>query len=168
MFDALQAYLGAEYVNNFNEFSRTWQVNVQAEGKFRSNPEDIGKIQVRNAEGEMIPIGTLAQIKYSLGPLRVDRYNMFPAVHIMGQGAPGISSGQALDFMEELAAEYLPPGTAFQWTNMAYQEKLVGGQVYIVFAMGILMVVLILAGQYKAGLTRLPSWLLCLSLFWVQ
>lgn len=149
VFDALQAFLGSEYVNDFNEFSRTWQVNVQAEGRFRSNPVDITRIQVKNTEGEMAPIGTLAKVKYALGPLRIDRYNMFPAIHIMGQGAPGVSSGQALQVMEDLAAEYLPPGAGYEWTNMAYQEKLVGGQVYIVFAMGILMVVLILAGQYE-------------------
>ncbi len=98
----------------------------------------------------MVPIGTLATVKYSLSPLRIDRYNMYPAVHIMGGGAPGVSSGQALEAMEILAAQDLPPGTSYEWTGMAYQEKLVGGQVYMVFGMAILMVVLILAAQYQS------------------
>jgi hydrophobic/amphiphilic exporter-1 (mainly G- bacteria), HAE1 family len=150
VFDTLQAYLGSTYVNDFNEFGRTWQVNVQADSMFRSNPEDIRRLQVRNLDGEMVPIGTLAKVEYKLGPLRIDRYNMYPSIHIMGQGAPGVSSGQALQTMEHLAARNLPQGTRYEWTGMAYQEKLVGGQVYMVFGMAILMVVLILAAQYES------------------
>jgi hydrophobic/amphiphilic exporter-1 (mainly G- bacteria), HAE1 family len=150
VFDALQAYLGSTYVNDFNEFGRTWQVNVQADSMFRSGPEDIKRLQVRNQDGEMVPIGTLARVEYSLGPLRIDRYNMYPAIHLMGGGAPGVSSGQALQAMEELAQRDLPPGTGYEWTGMAYQEKLVGGQVYMVFGMAILMVILILAAQYES------------------
>lgn len=150
VFDTLQAYLGSTYVNDFNEFGRTWQVNVQADSMFRASPDDIKRLQVRNLDGEMVPIGTLAKVEYSLGPLRIDRYNMFPAIHIMGEGAPGVSSGQALQTMENLAARNLPPGASYEWTGMAYQEKLVGGQVYMVFGMAILMVVLILAAQYES------------------
>jgi multidrug efflux pump subunit AcrB len=150
VFDTLQAYLGATYVNDFNEFGRTWQVNVQADSMFRCNPEQIGRLQVKNADGEMVPLSTLAKIKYSSAPLRIDRYNMYPAIHIMGGGAPGVSSGQALEAMESLAAQDLPTGAGYEWTGMAYQEKLVGGQIYMVFGMAILMVVLILAAQYES------------------
>ncbi|MFH0824391.1 MAG: multidrug efflux RND transporter permease subunit [Pseudomonadota bacterium] len=150
VFDTLQAYLGSTYVNDFNEFGRTWQVTVQGDGMFRADPDDIKRLQVRNIDGDMVPIGTLAKVDYNLGPLRIDRYNMFPAVHIMGEPAPGVSSGQALETMEDLAKQYLPPGAAYEWTGMAYQEKQVGGQVYMVFGMAILMVVLILAAQYES------------------
>jgi hydrophobe/amphiphile efflux-1 (HAE1) family protein len=150
VFDTLQAYLGSTYVNDFNEFGRTWQVMVQAEGVYRSKPGDIAKLQVRNTEGQMVPLGTLVKADYSLGPLRVDRYNMFPAVRILGEGAPGVSSGQALRTMENLATEVLPPGMSYEWTGMAYQEKKVGGQVFLVFGMAVLIVVLILAAQYES------------------
>jgi HAE1 family hydrophobic/amphiphilic exporter-1 len=150
VFDSLQAYLGSTYVNDFNEFGRTWQVNVQADSMYRASPDDIKGLQVRNLDGEMVPLGTLAKVEHSLGPLRIDRYNMFPAIHIMGEAAPGASSGQALQIMGELAEQNLPPGTGYEWTGMAYQEKLVGGQVYVVFGMAILMVILILAAQYES------------------
>ncbi|MFH0960705.1 MAG: efflux RND transporter permease subunit, partial [Pseudomonadota bacterium] len=110
LFDSLQAYMGSTYVNDFNQFGRTWQVMVQAAAKYRSSPEDIARLQVRNLEGQMVPIGTLAKIQYSLGPLRIDRYNMFPAVRILGEPAEGASSGQALKAMESLANENMPIG----------------------------------------------------------
>ena len=149
VFDTLQAFMGSTYVNDFNEFGRTWQVMVQAAAKYRSSPEDIARLQVRNLEGQMVPVGTLAKIQYSLGPLRIDRYNMFPAVRLLGEPAAGISSGQALKAMETLAEEILPPGTGYEWTGMAYQEQKVGGQIFIVFGLAIFIVVLILAAQYE-------------------
>jgi HAE1 family hydrophobic/amphiphilic exporter-1 len=150
VFDTLQSYLGSTYVNDFNEFGRTWQVNVQAEGIYRSKPSDILRLQVRNQEGQMVPLGTLVKVENRLTPLRVDRYNMFPAIRVMGQPAPGISSGQALDAMEDLASQTLPAGAKFEWTGMAYQEKKVGGQILIVFAMAVLVVVMVLAAQYES------------------
>ncbi|MGB6064813.1 MAG: multidrug efflux RND transporter permease subunit [Desulfomonilaceae bacterium] len=150
VFDTLQAYLGSTYVNDFNEFGRTWQVKVQADAKYRADPKDIAQLQVRNLKGEMVPLGTLVKVDYSLTPLRIDRYNMFPAVRLLGEGAPGVSSGQALQAMENLAAEILPPGTGYEWTGMAYQEKKVGGQVFMVLAMAVLIVVLILAALYES------------------
>lgn len=150
VFDTLQAYLGSTYVNDFNEFGRTWQVMVQADAKFRDSPEDISRLQVRNLQGQMVPIGTLAKIKYNLGPLRIDRYNMYPAVRVLGEPAPGVSSGQALKAMESLAADVLPPGASYEWTTMAYQEQKAGGQIFMVFGMAIFIVVLILAAQYES------------------
>ncbi len=150
VFDTLRAYLGSTYVNDFNEFGRTWQVMVQAEAKFRDSPDDISRLQVRNLEGQMVPIGTLAKIRYSLGPLRIDRYNMYPAVRVLGEPAPGVSSGQALNVMENLAADTLPPGAGYEWTGMAYQEQQAGGQIFVVFGLAIFIVVSILAAQYES------------------
>ncbi len=150
VFDTLQAYLGSTYVNDFNELGRTWQVMVQADGRFRARPEDIVKLQVRNLENEMVPLGTLAKVDYSLTPLRVDRYNMYPAIRVLGENAPGISSGQALAQMETLADEILPPGVNYEWTGMAYQEKAIGGQIFFVLALAVLVVIMILAAQYES------------------
>ncbi len=149
VFDTLQAYLGSAYVNDFNEFGRTWHVTVQADGRFRTNTEDIERLQVRNDEGEMVPVGTLAKVNRSTAPLRIDRYNMFPAIRVIGEGAPGVSSGQVMQAMESLAEETLPPGAGYQWTGVAFQQKKIGGQVFLVFAMAVLVVVMILAAQYE-------------------
>ena len=150
VFDTLQTYLGSTYVNDFNKFSRTWQVRVQGESMFRSDPKDISQLFVRNNEGKMIPLGTLMSARYEVGPMRVDRYNLFPTAKVMGGNAPGHSSGQALDVMERLAAQILPPGMTFEWTNMAYQEKKAAGKATITFISAILVVVLILAALYES------------------
>jgi HAE1 family hydrophobic/amphiphilic exporter-1 len=150
VFDTLQSYLGSTYVNDFNEFGRTWQVKVQADGVFRSKPSDITTLDVRNLDGQMVPLGTLVKVENRLTPLRVDRYNMFPAIRLMGEGAPGVSSGQALRIMENLADETLPSGTKYEWTGMAYQERKVSGQIFIVFAMAVLVIVMVLAAQYES------------------
>lgn len=150
VFDTLQAYLGSTYVNDFNKFSRTWQVRVQAESRFRRQPEDISRLYVRNLEGDMVPLGSLLSVRYDIGPMRVDRYNMFPTAKVMGDAAPGYSSGQALEAMEELAAKVLPPGMGYEWTNMAYQEKKAAGKGPITAAMAIIVVVLILAALYES------------------
>ncbi|HMK35905.1 MAG TPA: multidrug efflux RND transporter permease subunit [Desulfomonilaceae bacterium] len=150
VFDTLQTYLGSSYVNDFNKFSRTWQVRVQADSMFRRNPEDISNLFMRNNERKMIPLGTLVSTKYDVSPMRVDRYNLFPTAKILGENSPGYSSGQALDIMERLAETILPPGMAHEWTNMAYQEKKSSGKAAITFLAAILVVILILAAQYES------------------
>jgi len=150
VFGTLQTYLGSTYVNDFNKFSRTWQVRVQGDSMFRRNPEDISQLFLRNKDGKMIPLGTLINARYEVGPMRVDRYNLFPTAKILGQNAPGYSSGQALQTMETLAERTLPPGMAFEWTNMAYQEKKAAGKAVITFVAAILVVILILAGLYES------------------
>jgi HAE1 family hydrophobic/amphiphilic exporter-1 len=150
VFETLQTYLGSTYVNDFNKFSRTWQVRVQADSPFREKPEDISRLYVRNLEGDMIPLGTVLGSRYIVSPMRVDRYNMFPTAKVMGNAAPGYSSGQALDAMEELAGKVLPPGMGYEWTNMAYQEKKAAGKGTVTFVMALLIVILILAALYES------------------
>ena len=150
VFDTLQSFLGSTYINDFNEFGRTWQVMAQADAGFRSKLEDIQRLQVRNLSGEMVPLGTLIKAEYTVAPIRIDRYNMFPAIRLIGDSAPGVSSGQALKSMENLAAQILPQGVSYEWSGMAYQEKKVSGQIFIVFGLAVLIVVLILAAQYES------------------
>ncbi len=150
VFDAMQTYLGSSYVNDFNKFGRTWQVRVQAESMFRREPKDIARLFVKNLEGKMIPLGTLINVREEVGPMRVDRYNLFPTAKIIGQNAPGYSSGQALATMETLAGKLLPPGMGFAWTNMAYQEKKAAGQGSKIFGLAIMVVSLILAALYES------------------
>jgi HAE1 family hydrophobic/amphiphilic exporter-1 len=150
LFDTMQTYLGSTYVNDFNKFGRTWQLLVQADSAFRMRPQDIGKLQVRNRDGKMIPLSTIVQVKESLGPQRVERYNMYPSAKVLGEGKPGISSGSALQIMENVTAQKLPYGMGFEWTGMAYQEKKVSGQMGIVLSLAVLVVVLILAAQYES------------------
>jgi hydrophobic/amphiphilic exporter-1 (mainly G- bacteria), HAE1 family len=150
VFGTLQTYLGSAYVNDFNKFSRTWQVRVQGDSMFRRNPEDISQLFVRNKDGKMIPLGTLVNARYEVGPMRVDRYNLFPTAKILGENAPGYSSGQALQTMETLAEKTLPPGMSYEWTNMAYQEKKAAGKAVVTFVAAILVVILILAGLYES------------------
>jgi hydrophobe/amphiphile efflux-1 (HAE1) family protein len=150
VFSTMQTFLGSTYINDFNMFSRTWQVRAQAESRFRRKPEDIYRLKVRNSNGQMIPMGTLAEVRYEVGPMRVDRYNLFPTAKVLGSNAPGYSSGQALETMEALARDVLPPGMGYEWTNMAYQEKKAAGQGTIIFALAIVAVVLILAALYES------------------
>jgi hydrophobe/amphiphile efflux-1 (HAE1) family protein len=150
VFDTMQTYLGSTYVNDFNKFGRTWQLLVQADSPFRMRSRDIGQLQVRNRDGKMIPLGTLVQVKESLGPQRVDRYNMYASAKVLGEGKPGISSGNALQIMEQVTAEKMPYGMGSEWTGMAYQEKLVSGQMGFVLGLAVLVVALILAAQYES------------------
>lgn len=151
VFNAMQGYLGSAYVNDFNKFGRTWQVKVQADSMYRTKPDDIKSLQVRNAEGKMVPLGTLMKVEEKLGPVRVDRYNLYPTAKISGMPAAGSSSGEALDVMERLAAVKLPAGMGYEWTSMAYQEKKAGPeQAALVFGLAILVVLLILAAQYES------------------
>ncbi|MEI6135362.1 MAG: multidrug efflux RND transporter permease subunit [Desulfomonile sp.] len=150
VFETLQTYLGSTYVNDFNKFSRTWQVRVQAESFFRRSPEDVARLYVKNLGGSMIPLGTVLSARFDVGPMRVDRYNMFPTAKIMGEAAPGYSSSQGLDAMQDLAKEILPPGMGYDWTNMAYQEIKAAGKGTATFVMAILVVILILAALYES------------------
>lgn len=150
VFDAMQTYLGSIYVNDFNKFGRTWQVMVQADSMFRAKPEDISRLQVRNEAGDMVPLGTLVKVKDSLGPSRIDRYNMYPAARVGGEPAPGVSSGQALTIMDQMCRKELPAGIGYEWTGMSYQEKQGGTAAALVFGMAIVVVFLILAAQYES------------------
>ncbi|UCE83995.1 MAG: multidrug efflux RND transporter permease subunit [Deltaproteobacteria bacterium] len=150
VFGTLQAYLGSAYVNDFNAFGRTWQVKVQADHQFRIERRDIRQLEVRNDEGEMVPIGTLVKVEQILGPQTILRYNLYPAASITGQAAPGFSSGQALKLMEQLADAKLPPSMGYEWTAMSYQEKRVGSEAVMIFALAIVLVFLVLAAQYES------------------
>jgi hydrophobe/amphiphile efflux-1 (HAE1) family protein len=152
VFDTMQSFLGSTYVNDINKFGRTWQLTVQADAPFRMSPEDIGRLNVRNLDGKMAPLGTIVKVKESLGLQRVDRYNMFPAARVFGETVPGVSSGRALDTMETLASSLLPPGMTFEWTGMAYQERKTSGQMLIVVGLAVLVVMLILSAQYESWL----------------
>jgi HAE1 family hydrophobic/amphiphilic exporter-1 len=154
VFDTLQTYLGSAYVNDFNLQGRTYQVTLQARPEFRLQPEQIRRLEVRNAEGKMVPLGTFATVRDAQGPDRIERYNMYQAATINGIPAPGTSSGEAMSIMEQ-AALALPPGMSYEWTALSYQEKKAGGQAVLVFGLGLLLVYLILAAQYESWTTPL-------------
>ncbi|WP_437201018.1 efflux RND transporter permease subunit [Planctomicrobium sp. SH664] len=149
IFTTLQASLGSAYVNDFNKFGRTWQVQVQADQQFRRRPDDIRRLEVRNAKGEMIPVGAFADVRMTNGPQMIPRYNLYSCVTINGTAAPGVSSGQAMEIMEQMASQKLPPGMGYEWSGMSFQEKRVSGQAFYVFGMAVLMVYLVLAAQYE-------------------
>ena len=150
VFSTLSSYLGASFVNQFNKFGRTFQVYTQADAQYRLTLRDIENLMVRNSNGDMIPLGTVAKITPSLGPSLISLYNLYPSSTIIGLPARGYSSGQSMALMEQIAAKTLPPGTGYEWTAMSYQEKAVGGQIYLVFALAMLLVYLVLAGQYES------------------
>jgi multidrug efflux pump len=150
IYQTLQVNLGSLYVNDFNQFGRTYQVRVQADAQFRSQPEQIAQLKVRNDKGEMIPLSSLMQVKDSYGPDRVQRYNNYVAADINGGPAPGVSSGQAQAIMEQLAKETLPKGIAYEWTELTYQEILAGNTMVYVFPLCVLLVFLVLAAQYES------------------
>jgi HAE1 family hydrophobic/amphiphilic exporter-1 len=150
VFSTLQAYLGSAYVNDFNKFGRTWQVKVQADAEYRLDPEDIRQLEVRNLNGEMIPLGTLIRVDESLGPQTLLRYNLYPAASVTGSAAEGFSSGEALNLMERMANTKLPDSMGFEWTGMSYQEKKVGSEAIIIFSLAIVLVFLVLAAQYES------------------
>lgn len=150
IFETLQVNLGSLYANDFNRFGRTYRVMVQADAKFRMQTEDIGRLKVRNAAGEMIPLSALLTIKHSTGPDRVMHYNGFPSADISGGPAAGYSFGQATAAIEQIASEILPPGMAFEWTDLAYQEKQAGNTAMYVFPLSVLLAFLILAAQYNS------------------
>jgi hydrophobe/amphiphile efflux-1 (HAE1) family protein len=150
VFSALQVYLGSQYVNDFNYLGRTYQVRVQGDGEFRRAPQDIARLKARNTSGEMVPIGTVAQLRNKAIPYRVPRYNLFPAAEVQGVAAPGVSTGTALHRMEELAHEVLPKGIAFEWTDLAFQQQEPGTPTLLVFGAAALFVFLVLVAQYES------------------
>jgi hydrophobic/amphiphilic exporter-1 (mainly G- bacteria), HAE1 family len=150
VFNTLQAYLGSAYVNLFNKFNQTYQVYVQAAADYRVKKSDLSSLYVRNNNGEMVPLGTLMTFKPMLGPELITRYNLYPAVAVFGSAAPGFSSGQAIRLMEQAAKDTLTQGVSYDWTATAYQEKQVGSQAYLIYALAIILVFLVLAAQYES------------------
>jgi multidrug efflux pump len=150
VFDALQVYLGGYYVNDFNRFGRTWQVNLQADAEFRLQAEDILALKVRNSAGEMVPLGTVATVNDVGGPVMITRYNMYTAATINGASLPGVSSGQAIAMMEEVANTELPSNMSFEWTELTYLQLLEGSAVIFAFAGAVILVFNVLAAQYES------------------
>jgi multidrug efflux pump len=150
VFDTMQVYLGSVYVNDFNRFGRTYSVRVQADAPFRARAEDVGALKVRSASGEMVPLSALMSVRPSAGPERAMRYNGFLAADVNGRAAPGFSSGQAQAAVERIAAETLPPGIGFEWTELTYQEILAGNTAVVVFPLAVLLVFLVLAALYES------------------
>lgn len=149
VFDTLQSTMGSLYVNDFNKFGRTYRVQLQADALYRSKPEDLGKVYVRSNAGKMIPMSALIQVNYQVGPEQLERYNGFLAAKLMGEGAVGVSSMDAIHKVEQVAAQVLPEGYQLQWTGQAYQEKSTGNASTIAFGFAIIMVFLILAAQFE-------------------
>jgi multidrug efflux pump len=150
VFDTLQIYLGSLYVNDFNKFGRTYTVRVQADAQFRARADDVGQLKVRASTGEMVPLAALLKVTPSAGPERAARYNGFLSAEINGRAAAGFSSGQAQAAVERIAAEALPRGFSFEWTELTYQEILAGNSAIIVFPLAVLLVFLVLAALYES------------------
>lgn len=151
VFDTLQTYLGSTYVNDFNRFGRTWQVIAQADAPYRDSVEDIARLRTRNDQGEMVPIGSMVNIRQSFGPDPVLRYNGYPAADIAGEADPRVlSSAQAMDTLTALADQVLPAGMAFEWTDLSYQQATQGNAALVVFPLAILLVFLVLAALYES------------------
>lgn len=150
VFGTLQAYLGSAYVNDFTYNNRPYQVRVQAEPEFRASPEDIENLDVRDRDGKMVPISSIVTVKEIVGPSVVQRYKLYPSASVTGSAAAGVSSGQALSMMEEMADSRLPLGFGYEWTGMSFQEKQAGSGQAIIFLLAILAVFLVLAAQYES------------------
>jgi len=150
VFETLRGYLGSSFVNLFNKFNQVYQVYIQANAPYRVRPEDIKNLYTRNNQGEMVPLGSLLEVKRSQGPELITRYNLYPAAAIFGSAAPGFSSGEALAAMEQLAARVLPRGVGYDWTATSYQEKQVGHQAYFIYALSITLVFMVLAALYES------------------
>jgi len=148
--DTLQIYEGSLYVNDFNLFGRTWQVIIQADHRFRDQLEDLPKLKVRNQTGQMVPLGSLCDVQEVNGPLVLNRYNMYASASINGAAGPGVSSGDAIKRMVQLARDELPQSMAFEWTEMSYLELMAANTAMIIFAFAVIMVFLVLAAQYES------------------
>ena len=157
VFESLQVYLGSVFVNDFNFLGRTYRVTAQADYRFRDDEDDIYRLRARSTNGSLVPLGSIAEVKRFSGPDRVVRYNLFPAADIRGGTAPGISTGEGLEVLEQIAADTLPEGIDFEWTDLAYQEKQAGNTALYIFPLCVLFVFLTLAAQYE-------SWLLPLAI----
>jgi HAE1 family hydrophobic/amphiphilic exporter-1 len=152
-FDTLQTYLGSSYVNLFTKFGQVFQVYVQADAPSRMTLEDVRHFYVRNKSGEMVPLGTLTDINLAVGPSIISLYNLYPSSNITGISGAGYSSGQAIQSLEGQAKQFLPAGMSYEWTSTAYQEKIAGNLSYYIFLLSLVLVYLILAGQYENWLT---------------
>ena len=150
IFRTMPIYLGSLYINDFNQFGRTYQVVAQADKEFRSTPEDITKLQTRNINGDMVPLGAVVEVKDSFGPDIAMRYNGFTSADLNGNAAPGYSSGQAQDAITKILEETLPQGMDFEWTELTYQQILAGNTAILIFPLCILLVFLVLAAQYES------------------
>jgi HAE1 family hydrophobic/amphiphilic exporter-1 len=150
IFGSLQAYLGSAYVNDFNLFGRTYRVMIQADAQFRNRIEDISRLEVRDRNGNMIPLGTLLSVEDTVGPQAVTRYNLYPSANITGSAAPGFSSGEAIATMERLADQNLPNSMGYEWTGVTYQQLVAGNQAPMIFGLAAIMVFLFLAAQYES------------------
>jgi len=156
VFAALTDYVGSTYVNQFNKFGLSLQVYVQADSKYRLNPDDLLNLNVRSQDGQMVPIGAIAHLSPVVAPPLITLYNLYPSSTIVGAPARGFSSGQAIEAMQKIAKRVLPGDVAYEWTAMSYQEEITGNQLYYVFGLSLLLVYLCLAGQYE-------SWILPLA-----
>lgn len=167
LFNSLQAFFGSYYVNNFNEFGRSWQVNVMADAQFRADVDDFRHIKVRNKNGSMVPIGTMVKARESRGPVMLTRYNMYSASAIYGDTTPGTSSGDAVAKMESILSRALPKAMSFEWTELSYMQQQAGNTAMAVFALAVVFVFLVLAAQYEswslpmAVILVVPMCLLC-------
>ncbi len=159
VFDALQVYVGSYYVNDFNRFGRTWQVNLQADGPFRADAEAVKQMKVRNADGDMVPLGAVVDIRDRGGPLAVTRYNMFPAAPVTGASLPGASTGDVLRTMEGLSEKELPRSMTYEWTELSLLQKQAGkaeqfrdlrNNPFSAFVLGAVLVFFVLAGLYES------------------
>ncbi|HTJ01290.1 MAG TPA: efflux RND transporter permease subunit, partial [Methylovirgula sp.] len=150
VFDTLSTYLGSNYVGQFNKFGHVFQVYAQADSRFRLLPVNVANLPVRTASGTMIPLGTIVHLTPSVGPALLSLYNLYPTAGINGVPAIGVSSGESMKLMDEIAAKTLPPGAGYEWTAMSYQEKIAGTQIYYAFGLALLLVYLVLAGQYES------------------
>jgi multidrug efflux pump len=167
IFNTLQEYMGSYYVNNFNEFGRTWQVIIQADQRFRGRIRDLGQLQVRNNQGQMIQLNTILSVRNASGPQMIMRYNMYSATAVTGDAAPGTSSGQVVDLMQDIAAKDLPHSMAYDWTELTFLQLQAGNTALYVFALAVVFVFLVLAAQYEswklplAVILVVPMCLLC-------
>jgi HAE1 family hydrophobic/amphiphilic exporter-1 len=156
VFDTLQANLGSAYVNDFNLYGRTWRVMVQADQQFRMRPDDINRLEVRTADGKMVPLGTMVAISDAVGPETINRFNMFPSSTVTGSPNPGFSEGQAVDEIERITRESSPASIGYDWSGVTQQQKAAGNLAPFIFGMAIVFVFLFLSAQYE-------SWSLPLS-----
>src|SRR5207247_3543557 len=159
VFDALQASLGSYYVNDFNRFGRTWQVNVQADARFRVDADTVKQLKVRNADGDMVPLGSVIDIRDSAGPVTITRYNMYPAATLTGASLPGVSTGDVLGTMERLSDKELPRSMTSEWTELSYLQKQASKveefrdlrqNPFSAFVLGAVLVFFVLAGLYES------------------
>ncbi|WED44105.1 efflux RND transporter permease subunit [Legionella cardiaca] len=148
--ETLEVYLGSVFINEFNYLGRTFRVMAQADSDYRLTADDILRLKVRNNSGDMVPIGSVANLEDTFGPSRMPRYNLYPAIDLLGDVKPGYSTGEALASMEKLANEILPDGIGYEWTELAYQQKMVGNTATIAFILGVVFVFLLLSAQYES------------------